>query len=118
MTDAHLLTAIGAISGTSMDGIDVALVKTDGRFVVEPGPAQTISYPAPLRQELFALLADPSRAEHHPLEELDHAVTMAFAHAITLFMQQHGVAASDVDVVGLHGQTVYHRPERRFTRQL
>ncbi len=114
----RLTTAIGAISGTSMDGIDVALVRTDGRDVVEAGPGLTLPYPPDLRSDLQALLVDPSLAEHDPLTSLDLRVTDVFTLAIKRFMDDEGIAPSDVDLIGLHGQTVYHRPERRFTRQL
>ena len=114
----RLTTAIGAISGTSMDGIDVALVRTDGRELVETGPGRTLPYPPDLRSDLLALLADPGLAERDPLTALDLRVTEAFTKAIAGFMADEGIVPESVDLIGLHGQTVYHRPERRFTRQL
>ena len=62
MTD-RLTTAIGTISGTSMDGIDIALIRTDGRSRVEPGPGRTLPYPAALRaalQSCWPIRASPS----------------------------------------------------------
>ncbi len=118
MSVMSLKIAIGAISGTSMDGIDIALVQTDGRQVVRTGPGRTVAYPAALRAELLAFLADPARAETDPLTALDERVTDAFIAAIADFMAAENIAAEGIDLIGLHGQTVYHRPERRFTRQL
>jgi anhydro-N-acetylmuramic acid kinase len=115
---AGALLAAGAISGTSMDGIDVALVETDGGEAVAPGPGGTWPYDPALRRELLAVAADPERAARDPLAELDAAVSEAHAGAIAACLRDHGVAARDVGVVGLHGQTILHRPERRFTRQL
>lgn len=117
MTD-RLTTAIGTISGTSMDGIDIALIETDGRDRVRPGPGRTLPYPPKLRAELQALLADPSIAEREPLTALEERVTLAFTDAIARFMADERIAPASVDLIGLHGQTVFHRPERRFTRQL
>ncbi len=117
MPDA-LKTAIGVISGTSMDNIDIALVETDGETVVRTGPGGMAPYPAALRRQLLALLEDPSRAERDPLTALEEAVTDAFAAAVEGFLRQHGLDRSRVDLVGNHGQTVFHRPETRFTRQL
>ncbi len=57
--EAELSLAIGAISGTSMDGIDVALLRSDGRERVEPGPGATYPYPTELAATLRALIADP-----------------------------------------------------------
>ena len=118
MTRASAQTAIGAISGTSMDGIDVALIETDGEGLVRPGPGRMVPYPAALRTQLLAFLADPTRAEHDPMTALEHGVTRAFTQAIAGFMDEEGIDPIEVDLIGLHGQTVYHRPERRFTRQL
>jgi anhydro-N-acetylmuramic acid kinase len=109
-------TAIGCISGTSMDGIDVAQVTTDGDTQVAPGPGRTYPYAPALRQKLLAFLRNPARAETDPLTELEAEVTDAHADAIARFIAEHDLPPPDL--VGSHGQTVWHRPERRFTRQL
>ncbi|MBL8697834.1 MAG: anhydro-N-acetylmuramic acid kinase [Alphaproteobacteria bacterium] len=110
--------AIGVISGTSMDGIDVAVVETDGENAVRTGPGHTYPYPPALRRELLAIAADAQRAEHAPLAEADAAVSESHAEAIAQFMRANGMRPADIALVGLHGQTILHRPERRFTRQL
>jgi anhydro-N-acetylmuramic acid kinase len=115
---ASLTASIGVISGTSMDGIDIALIWTDGREAIRTGPGRTMSYPADLRADLIALLADPSIAERDQLAELDARVTETFTTAIAAFMAEERLDQRSVELIGLHGQTVYHRPERRFTRQL
>jgi anhydro-N-acetylmuramic acid kinase len=101
-----------------MDGIDVSIVETDGESVVKAGPGCTYPYPDALRQELLALVADPVRARSDPLEALDRDVTDSHIGAVRMFMADQQIAPADVELVGLHGQTVYHRPEIRFTRQL
>jgi anhydro-N-acetylmuramic acid kinase len=118
MTPTSEMTAIGAISGTSMDGIDVALVKTDGHIITHAGPGRMVPYPADLRAALLDFLKDPSRAEHDPMTALEARVTDAFTTAIATFMREEKIDPATVNLIGLHGQTVYHRPERRFTRQL
>jgi anhydro-N-acetylmuramic acid kinase len=110
--------AIGVISGTSMDGIDVSIVGTDGDTIVKPGPGRTFSYADDLRRRLQELIAEPARAQSEPLEDLDQAVTDAHIDSIRRFMNEAGIAPADVSLIGFHGQTVYHRPEIRFTRQL
>jgi anhydro-N-acetylmuramic acid kinase len=118
LTKTALTTAIGSISGTSMDGIDVSILETDGDAVVEPGAGRTYHYDPALRRALLDLIANPEVAEREPLADLEAAVTDAHANAIAAFMRDHDVARERVGLVGLHGQTVFHRPERRFTRQL
>jgi anhydro-N-acetylmuramic acid kinase len=112
------MTTIGAISGTSMDGIDIALIRTDGHVVTATGPGRMVPYPADLRADLLDFLKDPSRAEHDPMTALEERVTDAFTAALALFMREEKIDPGSIDLIGLHGQTVYHRPERRFTRQL
>src|SRR5688500_6022855 len=118
MSDRSIVKAIGVISGTSMDGIDVSIVETDGDTIVRPGAGRTFSYPEDLRKTLQALIAEPARAQSEPLEDLERAVTEAHTAAIRRFMEEAGIAAAEVKLIGFHGQTVYHRPEIRFTRQL
>jgi anhydro-N-acetylmuramic acid kinase len=112
------LTAIGAISGTSMDGIDVSVVTTDGRDVVVPGPGRTYGYAPALRTKLLDFIRDPVRAETDPLDDLEAEVTAAHVEAVEIFMREHGYSAVAVALAGLHGQTVWHNPAKRFTRQL
>ncbi len=118
LSTSHPLSTIGAISGTSMDGIDIAWVETDGRDVVTVKGGATLPYPAELRQQLIDFLPEADRAEREPLTALDEAVSDAFTQAIAAFMLDKGLVTSDIDLIGLHGQTVWHRPEKRFTRQL
>ncbi len=118
MSPGSLTTAIGMISGTSMDGIDVALLRTDGERAVRFGPGRTMPYPAALKAELLTFLADPSVAERDPLTALEQRVTDAFTEAADAFLRAEGIARRDVALIGLHGQTVWHQPARRFTRQL
>jgi anhydro-N-acetylmuramic acid kinase len=113
-----LLSCIGAISGTSMDGIDVAWIETDGTNHVRPRAGATLPYPSALRASLGEFLKDPARAETDPLTALEAEVTQAFGDAILAFMAAQALTPGSLDLVGLHGQTVWHRPEKRFTRQL
>jgi anhydro-N-acetylmuramic acid kinase len=118
MAQRPAVKAIGVISGTSMDGIDVSIVETDGDALVKPGPGRTFSYPEDLRKQLQELIAEPARAQSEPLHDLEQAVTDSHIDAIRRFMSETGIPAKDVSLIGFHGQTVYHRPEIRFTRQL
>jgi anhydro-N-acetylmuramic acid kinase len=112
------LTAIGVISGTSMDGIDVSLVTSDGRDAVSFGAGASYPYRPGTKAALQALVADAERALTEPLVELEAAVTADHLAAIQNFIAEQKLDPAGIDLVGLHGQTVYHRPDLRFTRQL
>lgn len=118
-----MLTAIGLMSGTSLDGVDVALIETDGRRVSAFGPSGYRRYTESernlLRQALYEAVDLPQRdARPGCLREAERVVTSAHAEAVAAFVAQHRISFEDIDIVGFHGQTVLHRPERRLTVQI
>ena len=112
------LRALGIISGTSMDGIDLALVETDGAAHVRPLGGATLPWPEAVHVPLLAVV-EQARAQSRdpgPCVGLEVALTDAFAGAVRVFLDRHGGPAPEV--IGLHGQTVWHRPKDGVTRQL
>lgn len=111
------LRAIGLMSGTSLDGIDAALLTTDGETIAATGPACTLPYPGSFRSRLRGLLgrqpADDGD-DRAVIEEL----TDRHAEAVRTLLAEAGLPAADIDVVGFHGQTVLHRPAKRQTVQI
>src|ERR1700704_275025 len=120
---ARMLTAIGLMSGTSLDGVDVALIETDGRRVQAFGPSGYRPYTDAervlLRQALTEAVDLPQRdARPGILREAERAVTIAHAEAVAAFTAQNRISREDVDIVGFHGQTVLHRPAQKMTVQI
>ena len=118
-----MLTAIGLMSGTSLDGVDVALIETDGRRVQAFGPSGYRPYTdqerSLLRQALTEAVNLPQRdARPGILREAERAVTVAHAEAVAAFTTQNHILREDVDIVGFHGQTVLHRPAQKMTVQI
>jgi len=120
MTETML--AIGLMSGTSLDGIDAALIETDGEGVARPLAFRGTDYSDAERAVLgeaarVALL----RARPEPTPETDAAtalLTRLHAAAVRDLLTEARVGAEAVGVVGYHGQTVAHRPDRGWTWQL
>jgi anhydro-N-acetylmuramic acid kinase len=117
------VTAIGLMSGTSLDGVDVALVETDGERVFRLGPAGYRAYAdderALLRAALAQALALTDRtARPGVLGRAEALVTRAHAEAVEEFVARHCITKGTVAVVGFHGQTVLHRPAARLTVQI
>ncbi len=115
--------AIGLMSGTSLDGVDVALVDTDGDRVVELGPTSYRAYSEEERALLRGALHDAvslSDRRDRPgrLAEAERLVTEVHAAAVEGFLKDHRIPRDTVHVVGFHGQTVLHRPEARLTVQI
>ena len=120
---SKLYTALGLMSGTSLDGIDIALIRTDGEGVVSRGPARTYPYVPQQRAILKDALKDAlgikdRRERPGNLAEVEWSLTEWHALAVESFCQDFGLTSTDIDVIGFHGQTVIHRPERRLTVQL
>ncbi len=107
------LTAIGLMSGTSMDGVDAALVITDGRDRVETGPALTIPYDDGFRARLRAAIQGTG-----DMDAVEVEITDLHRDAVRALMAQAGLSAEQVDIVGFHGHTVLHEPEVGRTRQI
>jgi anhydro-N-acetylmuramic acid kinase len=111
------------MSGTSLDGIDVALLRTDGEDVVARGPAATYPYRPDQQAVLHDALTEAKSLETRDarpgiLAEAERALTEWHAEAVLQFLDANGLTNSEIDVIGFHGQTVIHRPERRLTVQL
>jgi anhydro-N-acetylmuramic acid kinase len=115
--------ALGLMSGTSMDGVDVALIETDGHRVHRFGPTLLRPYTDPERAAIAAALAEgptlATRADRPTaLANAEVIVTAAHAEAVKDFLDQNGLTAADIAVIGFHGQTVFHAPARRLTVQI
>lgn len=104
------------MSGTSVDGVDVALIETDGERVAAHGPALTVPYDDAARRTIRAAFGAEQPSE--VTRAAEQAVTEAHLKAVQRWSSETGTAISSLDVVGFHGQTVTHRPERRFTWQI
>jgi anhydro-N-acetylmuramic acid kinase len=117
------LRALGLMSGTSLDGVDAALIETDGERVARFGPVGYRPYADDerdlLRRALAAAAGLTDRAARPGvLADADALVTQAHARAVEAFLGAHRIDRRDVAIVGFHGQTVLHRPERRLTVQI
>jgi anhydro-N-acetylmuramic acid kinase len=99
------------MSGTSLDGVDVAFIETDGRAQVVAGPALTVPYDGGLRERLRSVLGGEG-----PVESVERELTDAHAAAVEAFRARHNVGR--IDVAGFHGHTVLHRPREGRTWQI
>jgi anhydro-N-acetylmuramic acid kinase len=116
------MLAVGLMSGTSLDGIDAALVETDGEGVVRPVAFLSEAYDDAQRAQLSAAAALALTLKRPKRDAtIDAAAAMltdAHVALVRLLLAGAGVAAAEVAVVGFHGQTVAHRPDRGWTWQI
>ena len=104
------------MSGTSVDGVDVALIETDGERVAAFGPALTVPYPDEARRIIRAAFG--ATAETEATRAAAQVVTELHVAAVRAWTAKTGIAAGTLDLVGFHGQTITHQPDRRFTWQI
>ncbi|MFC3022751.1 anhydro-N-acetylmuramic acid kinase [Vibrio zhugei] len=109
---------IGIMSGTSLDGIDVALVDVQADNVKL---LSSLEYPIPdaLRRTLLSIASNhPTTIEH--IGDADHQLASLYASAVNQLLAETGLKATQIEAIGCHGQTVFHRPNHAapFTYQL
>ena len=102
-------TYIGLMSGTSMDGIDAALVRFEGSSCNILHTSE-YSYPAALREQLLAVRSDASLRMPGDVPDLHRQVGEEFRDATLRLLADAGVAAETVAAIGSHGQTLRHAP--------
>lgn len=112
-----IYTVVGLMSGTSLDGIDAALIRTDGQAFVEPHSFLSVPYDPAVRDALRACLGlntDPDGRVAHA-EDL---MTQAHAEAVKALLALSHLKPADIDLIGFHGQTIFHDPAHGFTWQI
>ncbi len=105
------MRAIGLMSGTSLDGVDAAYLETDGVHIQVFGPTLTIPYTPNLRAKVRHLIDLGQSAPPHLITEAEDELTLIHAEAVLAL-------DTPADIIGFHGQTILHAPQRRLTWQI
>ncbi|WND02221.1 anhydro-N-acetylmuramic acid kinase [Temperatibacter marinus] len=116
-------TAIGLMSGTSMDGIDAAYIVSDGVSVEKIGPSISIPMPEALQDTIRTVMnrATNATSRNDPipdLESLSHEITVLHAKAVQTLLTTYDLDPRSIDMIGFHGQTITHKPEKGWTWQI
>ena len=111
MTSDKLMTAIGLMAGTSLDGVDAAVIRTDGMGVAERVASLTVPYERQAKVEIVRATkaALEGREGADDIARASDEVTTAHIGAVRKVMEAARLSRAEVDVIGLHGQTILHR---------
>lgn len=123
MSTSETRVALGLMSGTSLDGVDAAIIHSDGECVKRLGPWRTTAYPAGLREMLAASIGiasrhDPGDAIPRLVQGAERTMTEFHARIINELLEENSINRENIDIIGFHGQTILHRPEARRTWQI
>lgn len=114
MTDGNpTLRVVGLMSGTSLDGVDAALIETDGARVTGFGPSLTLPYDRGFREALRGVLGATG-----PVDDVERALTLRHVAAVRRLLERDDAGGGRIDLIGFHGHTIGHRPQDRYTRQI
>ncbi len=116
LNTAKQLRVAGLMSGTSADGVDVAIVDIDDQSQKLLGFG-TVPYPASVRKALFGLF-EPQTSRVDDICHYNFVFGHFFAKALESVCSKTSISLDSIDLIGSHGQTIYHNPEgKRYAGQ-
>ncbi len=115
-----IYTAMGLMSGTSSDGVDVSVIKSDGNQEFSILIDKYFQYDEELTQKILKIrdkILNPDDLNKYQVEikDLEREITLFHFEAVNKCLE---LSKSDVDLIGFHGQTIFHAPEKKITKQL
>lgn len=117
MPKNKVYTAIGLMSGTSLDAVDAALIETDGHGFVRPLSFVSLPYDPATRAQIRACFGEKDRSVAK-VAEVEGIVAREHVKGVEALLEKTGYAPEQVDVIGFHGQTIYHAPKDGVTHQI
>lgn len=101
------------MSGTSMDGIDAAIITTDGGNIYSFGESVSVAYDNPTKELIRSAINETA-----DIPEVEKELTRQHAKAVKLLLEKSGLSPLDIGVIGFHGQTIKHDPDNGITVQI
>jgi len=113
---SRIFKSIGLMSGTSMDGIDLALIESDGEQHIRILGTDYLEYSNETRAKISKLISE--KINIGEIKELENELTLLHAQLVNSFLVKNKLLPSDIDLIGFHGQTIYHNPQNSITWQI
>lgn len=113
----EIYKAVGLMSGTSLDGVDAALIETDGQDYTKALAFHYIPYDEQDRAQIRACFGRWDR-EAEGIKAAEQLITHKHAEAVKALLQKENLKPEEIDLIGFHGQTIFHAPAEGLTIQL
>ena len=115
-----IYTALGLMSGTSMDGVDASIISSDGNRQYSIKMDKYFEYSDELRQKLInirnkVMLIDDLKTYSDEIKSLEREITLFHVEIVNKIIESSKI---EVDLLGFHGQTIFHDPKIKITKQL
>ncbi len=115
-----LFTSIGLMSGTSMDGVDISIIQSDGQYQFYNILDEYFEYDIDLQEELIGLRnlvvnQNDLLKNSKELGNLERKITVFHAEKINRILMEY---KKEIDLIGFHGQTIFHDPQKKISKQL
>jgi len=108
--------AIGLMSGTSIDGIDLALIESDGANYIKKIASDYLAYPLQLKNKIHDLIINKQTLKNIKL--IENEITEQHILLVNSFLSKNQISSKDIDVIGFHGHTICHDPSDGFSWQI
>lgn len=112
----QIYTSIGLMSGTSMDGIDLAMIESDGKKIINRKSFDYLPYSTAFKNKLSNLIyKTPSLLE---IKSIENELTLLHADLVNDFLRKNQIERSAINLISFHGHTIFHTPEQQITWQI
>lgn len=105
------------MSGTSMDGIDLALIESDGKNIIKTQDFLYYPYEKSFKEKLASLI-NQAPTTLQQIRLIENELTILHANLVNNFLHEKKITPAEIDLIGFHGHTILHNPAQKITWQI
>jgi anhydro-N-acetylmuramic acid kinase len=114
---SKIIKSIGLMSGTSLDGIDLSMIESDGLSFIKTHKNQYYQYSDEFKNKLRKLIFD-EKISLFEIKKIENELTILHANLVNDFLEKNQISSTEISVIGFHGQTIFHKPIDKITWQI